>query len=395
MTSKIIIGLGFGDEGKGITTDYLCSKSSKALVVRFSGGHQAGHTVVSESGKRHVFSSFGSGTFRGVPTYWSRFCSFYPIAFFNELKALLDLGLQPIIYVDALSKLTTPYDVYYNQVTEKVNAHGSCGVGFGATMERNEGPYRLWVQDLFYPKILDLKLKAIEAYYVQKSKGQMDITAMRKKIITFKEVVAHILPYFQLVNEKEFFNQLKQSHTVEDFIFEGSQGILLDMDFGFFPHVTRCNTSSKNALTLIKDNRLPEPDLYYITRAYQTRHGNGYLSNEGLKLNIIPNPKETNQYNEWQGAQRCSPLDLDMLNYALACDRNFSSNFQKNLVVTCLDQLQGAIKATQQAEIKNLANAQALLEYLDFNPIQLLESYGECSKFIQQHSKNEAALFNV
>ena len=63
----ILLGSSFGDEGKGIITDYMCNISTQPLVVRFSGGHNAGHTVVVDD-KKHVFSHFGSGTLRGAPT---------------------------------------------------------------------------------------------------------------------------------------------------------------------------------------------------------------------------------------------------------------------------------------------------------------------------------------
>ena len=86
---SVVLGIGFGDEGKGITTDYLChhilrQEGLAPMVVRFSGGHQAGHTVYvkesSESIIKHIFSSFGSGTLRGCPTYLSQFCT---VAQFN------------------------------------------------------------------------------------------------------------------------------------------------------------------------------------------------------------------------------------------------------------------------------------------------------------------------
>jgi adenylosuccinate synthase len=68
-------------------------------VIRFSGGHQAGHTVVTDD-TRHVFSNFGSGTLRGVPTYWSKFCTVEPIGLLNELDALKIKGYNPILYID-------------------------------------------------------------------------------------------------------------------------------------------------------------------------------------------------------------------------------------------------------------------------------------------------------
>ena len=126
--NKAVIGLGFGDEGKGFTTDYLCSQHPNSLVVRFNGGHQAGHTVV-YNGLRHVFSNFGSGTLRGCPTYWSEHCTVDPIGVLNELIVLRDNGVTPKLYIDAECPITTPFDIHNNRKVEDSNSHGSCGVG--------------------------------------------------------------------------------------------------------------------------------------------------------------------------------------------------------------------------------------------------------------------------
>lgn len=386
MVSNIVIGLGYGDEGKGLTTDYLCRQYKNPLVIRFSGGHQAGHTVVTQTGKRHVFSSFGSGTLQDVASYWSRYCTFYPVAFYNEWTALKELGHVPTIYVDALAPVTTPYDVFYNQQSEKINAHGSCGVGFGATIQRNDGPYKLYVQDLFYPNVLHQKLLAINAYYRQQTKGNFSESDLWEKVEIFKEYVEAILPTIRVVHESTFFSNALKMNTIDAYIFEGSQGILLDKDHGFFPNVTRANTTSKYALRLIQHNHLPTPTLYYITRAYQTRHGNGYLSNENLPLDYTPNPNETNQYNPWQGHQRCSVLDIDMLNYALQCDQNYSGNLPKNLVVTCLDQLNSPLQATQNGKLLDFKNTNALLKSLNLNAQRLLESHSDCSLYMNNSS---------
>ena len=67
MSTYVVVGLQFGDEGKGLLTNFLCQESPNSLVVRYSGGQQAGHTVVLD-GKQHVFSNFGSGTLNGNPT---------------------------------------------------------------------------------------------------------------------------------------------------------------------------------------------------------------------------------------------------------------------------------------------------------------------------------------
>ncbi|MEZ5041921.1 MAG: adenylosuccinate synthetase [Saprospiraceae bacterium] len=375
MKTHIILGLGYGDEGKGISTDYLCQKSERPLVIRFSGGHQAGHTVVTEDGSRHVFSSFGAGSLRGAPTYWSRFCTLYPINYCHEWLSLVQGGHRPTLFVDALTPITTPYDVFFNRRMEQTNAHGSCGLGFGATMARQLTPYKLYAQDLSYPLVLAQKLKAIATYYQEQNSQAFESAAFKESLIQFEQAVIGMKDTFQLVHEKAFF---KQPHY-SDLIFEGSQGILLDMDFGFFPNVTRCSTTSKQAFSLITDNHLPVPEVYYITRAYQTRHGNGFLSNEKFPLHFLPNPQETNQYNPWQGHQRCSILDLDMINYALGCDQNFSAGLKKHLVVTCLDQLKGAIQASKDGMIAHYPNVHSLLPHLNVVFEEVIESWSDCS----------------
>ena len=117
MKTQLVLGLGYGDEGKGLTTDFLCRQAHHPLVIRFSGGHQAGHTVVDASGKRHVFSSIGAGSMAGAATYWSRYCAFAPENFWKEYQAFVGAGASPAptIYLDALAQVTTPYDVYHNR----------------------------------------------------------------------------------------------------------------------------------------------------------------------------------------------------------------------------------------------------------------------------------------
>ena len=87
MRARAVIGSNFGDEGKGLVVDYLC-KTGGEVVVRFNGGAQAGHTVVTPEGLRHVFRHFGSGTLYGVPTFLSQFFIVNPIIFFHELQDL-------------------------------------------------------------------------------------------------------------------------------------------------------------------------------------------------------------------------------------------------------------------------------------------------------------------
>jgi adenylosuccinate synthase len=327
---SVILGLGYGDEGKGVAVNYLCSQANKPLVVRFSGGHQVGHTVVHNKIK-HIFSNFGSGTLQGVPTYWSEHCTINPAAVLKEGDSLREKGIQPTMYINANAMVTTPYDIYSNQKSEKGKKHGSVGVGFGSTIQRNEDHYCLFVRDLKYPAIFDAKLKNIaEKYY--------NFNPDSKVIEEFKKACQALLIYYDIVNS---INDIIERY--DNLIFEGSQGILLDMDYGFYPNVTRSNTTSENAWDIIgrlSINLGYSVSTYYITRAYQTRHGNGFMSYESSELDyIIDNPNETNTNNKFQGKFRRGNLDLEMLKYALDCDGYHNNCDAKYLFMTCLDQI--------------------------------------------------------
>ena len=136
----VVIGAGYGDEGKGLMTDYFCrSAPSNPLVIRFNGGAQAGHTVVTEDGRRHVFSHFGSGEFAGARTYLSDDFIVNPIKFREEYNTLYSKHVRPITYISENCRITTPYDMILNQCIEtcRSNRHGSCGLGIFTTIQRH------------------------------------------------------------------------------------------------------------------------------------------------------------------------------------------------------------------------------------------------------------------
>ena len=384
MKCQIVIGLGYGDEAKGQLTDYLCRQADRPLVVRFSGGHQAGHTVVTAEGKRHVFSNFGAGSFSGVPTFWSNYCSFHPIGYANELDALQALGIQPLLYVDGKAAVTTPYDLLYNRIREKKQRHGSCGLGFGATVARQEGPHKIHVQDLLDDFVLEQKLVSVASYYHDKLEASYDSAELEVWLQHFAQAVEVVRKNLHITSARAFFSSLQEQY--DTLIFEGSQGLLLDQEFGYFPHVTRAHVSSQNALEIIRQYDLAtvglstsaglaleadtpaEVQIHYVSRAYQTRHGNGPMTNEQLEgLELAPTPYETNQYNEWQGEQRRSLLDIDQLRYALQCDAHYSAGLPRYLHISCLDQLLEKWRATDGGTIIELADPQALVRRIGGN----------------------------
>jgi adenylosuccinate synthase len=339
MKAKIVVGLGFGDEGKGMTTSSLCLSDKYKIVVRFSGGQQAGHTVYNNE-TQHICSNYGAGVLSGIPTYFTEHTTVYPNTIYRETLVLREKGIEtPTLIVHPLTKITTPSDVAYNRVMERKKRHGSCGLGVGATMDRNINTgYKLYCVDIETPKIFEEKLKNISNYYKSKLFDKDDI-------IDFTEIEAHEMKTFIDVYNSSFiilnYNHLK---LYEEIIFEGSQGILLDMDHGIFPNVTYSNTTSKNALDICVNKlgmEYNDIEIFYITRCYQTRHGNGWVSNDN---NIVLQNfySETNETNDWQGNFRVREIDYDLLEYSFKIDDIYSENVEnKNIVITCLDQRPG------------------------------------------------------
>jgi adenylosuccinate synthase len=339
--NHIVIGLGYGDEGKGVFTDHLCSTLDKPVVIRYNGGHQCGHTVRLRDGTSHVFSNFGSGTLRNVPTFFSRFCTIDPTGIVREHQALIDLGYSPHLFVDPMAMVVTPFDKFYNTNDAGNLLHGTVGVGFGACVERNLGPCKLFALDLFYPSIIIQKLEAIRNYYRVKFKNEGINSCLKALefetigIEKFLEDIETSRAIVHLLTESELF-----ASNYENMIFEGGQGIMLDMDFGVFPNMTRSNTTSKNAFAIINRN-VPDGNasVYYLTRCYQTRHGNGWMSSEQYPIHLVNNELETNVGGGYQGEFRTRLLDLDMIRYALQCDSNFSFRAKTSMVISCLDQV--------------------------------------------------------
>ncbi len=338
MDAKIVIDLGFGDAGKGLTTDYLCSVSKNPIVIRFSGGQQAGHTVMVD-GKKHVHSSYGSGALRGVPSYFSEHTSIYLPNILRERSELLKKRVRPELFIHPLAKVTTPFDVAYNRALEEIVGHGSVGIGIAATMKRHtETGYKLHAVDLLCRDVFKAKLFQINLYYLGLAK--------QSPHPNFMEMYNHHLDGLSVDSAIYLANPLELPFEVVDYdrlsyydtlIFEGSQGVMLDMDHGIFPNVTWGNTTSKNALGILKNFFISDTEIFYVTRCYQTRHGNGWMSNN-QPVKLVNNEEEINVPNSWQGAMKTGELDYDLLNYAMDVDNLYSSEFRKNLVITCLDQ---------------------------------------------------------
>lgn len=348
-TAHIIIGLGYGDEGKGLVSDFYCSQAEDPLVIRFNGGQQAGHTVYVKPRQKHMFSNLGVGTYRGIPTYWSKYCSFSPGFFLDELKAIH----KPIkFFLDRNCPVTTHYDILYNRLIETYlgkKRNGSCGLGVGPTFQRHKDlKIKLIAEDLLNSELSIRKLSSIRQYYKRKIQKETDYLFYafdhdsEDKI--FEKLVCRIGHLVDsgsvvLTDESEILNVASKWKS---YIFEGAQGILLDQKYGQRPHVTKSNTTSRNAIELILSN-FPKGaidiSISYVTRAYQTRHGNGPFKIAKPKMRLQNTEHESNKFNFYQGDFKIGYLNLDLLSYAINCDEKFSRHYEKKLFVTCLDQI--------------------------------------------------------
>lgn len=339
-----VIGLGFGDEGKGRTVDRLCALHPDSLVVRFNGGHQAGHTVVRD-GVRHVFSNFGSGTLLGVPTYWSKFCTVDPVGILNEYEVLKNKGIKPKLYIDAKCPVVTPSDSMHNKSSKNYARNGTVGVGFGATLQREEDYYSLLFEDLFHPQIAMEKLRNIRAYYKNCFPGEeIEHFVRASRFATDNFEISYGMPQY------------------DNYILEGAQGLLLDQHYGFFPNVTRSNTGTKNIIKLFPDE---DVKFYLVTRAYQNRHGNGFMTNLSVPFDqSIKDLDKTNVNNAYQGSLRVSPLDLDLIEYAIKKDDGIRNtwNSHKKVIVTCLRHVKNNYIFTYKGEEFRFKSQEAFVD---------------------------------
>jgi adenylosuccinate synthase len=378
-TAQAVIGANYGDEGKGLMTDYHVAPAGKdGIVVRFNGGAQAGHTVVAPGGKRHVFSHIGSGALAGAATYLSRHVVCNPLLFLKEAAAL---PAPPRVFVDDRAPLSTLYDILINQVVERHRGdgrHGSCGMGIGETIERNLDPdFALTMADLRQGAgYLLHRLGAIRRDYVPRRLASLGIPALGSQGAEWLASDAALQHYAHAAMQFCRAAQAAQPGLLADFgsvVFEGAQGLLLDQERGAFPYVTRSHTGIRNALDVATEAGIAALDVTYVSRAYLTRHGAGPLANE-LPGKPYPGVRDdTNVPNEFQGTLRFAHLDLDLLERTVRADfadARLAPGIATtlNLALSCLDQIGPAVSYVEDGELKTAppaALAARLAERLD------------------------------
>ena len=313
---SVVIGKNFGDEGKGLVTDLLCTGKQISLVIKHNGGAQAGHTVENEKG-RFVFHQLSSGSFQRAHTLWAR--TYFPdlyklgdeVCQFHEMA-----GCLPDILCDYRTPMVIIDDVLVNMALETMrgkNRHGSCGMGINESYVRTSAGFGITVADALAGSACSLavKLKEIRKEYVLPRIKDLMITAEYKELLhsdtVLENVAEAIMKNGQYVTITQSVGELVNSY--ENIVFESGQGLLLDSEYlKFAPHLTTSRTGLANPVGLAKEMKIQLTDVYYVTRSYVTRHGAGPLPCECDKIQLGKIGRDlTNVPNPWQGELRYAP----------------------------------------------------------------------------------------
>lgn len=359
----IVVGLGWGDEGKGATVDALVAARGVGNTLRFNGGHQAAHNVIAD-GVHHTFSTFGSGALAGAASWIGPRCTIDPLAAVNEQRALSralagegwasrpgapdsrarptappDSGTgrsttpgtpgspgapdapdspdrrRPIpppaprvrVHRDAL--VTTPLHVVVNRARESARGperHGSTGTGFGETIayaHRGFAPLR--AGDMDDPALIADHL----ALYAERSDliESVDAAWLARMAQDLRSCFARV---YDVVTDEELLTMIASG----DVVMEGAQGLMLDQDLGTHPHTTWSKTTPAWAVELCERAGVGRRvRVVGAMRTYATRHGRGPLPHEA-DLGVV---EAHNTTSRWAGEFRTAPWDADVLRYAL------------------------------------------------------------------------------
>jgi adenylosuccinate synthase len=326
MKNVLVLGCGFGDEGKGKVVDWLCSlnEPTTTLVTRYSGSSQCGHGVKLPNGVEHIFSSVGSGTLRGAQTYIDKGVYFNPIKFLNEIDVLKKKCELNHIFIHKDTPLVTPFEVFESRdPNSREMVDGTCGQGVFQTLRRENHHFHLRAMDLWFPNVLIEKLKLIKSTYY--SQSNFDVVL---DLILWETVCKECQKVLKLV----FDDSTTLNNSFETQIWESNQGLLLDEYIGFMPNCTP---------TPILPQKHDFDECYLVTRSYHTRHGNGvfpvhYELKDDRATKKFENKFEDNITNEYQGNFRTGYLNINLLQYALlSLPHNLSKKYF--LVINHLD----------------------------------------------------------
>ncbi len=319
MTVDLLLGLQWGDEGKGKIVDVLTSKYD--IIARFQGGPNAGHTLEFD-GIKHVLRTIPSGIFhKNAINIIGNGVVIDPVVFQKELEGLekFNMDVKSKLFISRKAHLILPTHRLLDAASEASKGKAKIGStlkGIGPTYMDKTGRNGLRVGDIElqdfktrYRALAD-KHEAMIAFYDVDL--QYDLKEMEEE---FFEAIAG-LKKLTFIDSEEYLNQaLKEGKSI---LAEGAQGSLLDVDFGTYPFVTSSNTTAAGACTGlgIAPNKVKE--VFGIFKAYTTRVGSGPFPTELFDEAGQTMAKVGNEFGAVTGRpRRCGWLDLVALKYAV------------------------------------------------------------------------------
>lgn len=315
---NLLLGLQWGDEGKGKIVDVITSEYD--IVARFQGGPNAGHTIYFD-GKKHILRTIPSGVFnKNTINIIGNGVVLDPVVFKQEVEELIkfDSSIKERLLISRKAHLILPTHKLLDATSELAKGKdkiGSTLKGIGPTYMDKTGRNGLRVGDLelpdFHKRFCKLfeKHEEIINWSVQKE-FNTDYMSMEEEFLSALEY----LKQFTFIDSEEYLFQAQQQG--KSILCEGAQGSLLDVDFGTYPFVTSSNTTAAGACTGlgIAPNKIK--DVFGIFKAYTTRVGSGPFPTELFDEVGEKMAKIGNEFGSVTGrARRCGWLDLVALKY--------------------------------------------------------------------------------
>ncbi len=317
MSVDVLLGLQWGDEGKGKIVDFLAPKYD--MVARFQGGPNAGHTLEFD-GIKHVLHQIPSGIFReDKQNIIGNGVVLDPVIFMNEVSQInkkFNISLKDILSISTRAQLISPVHRLLDKVLEEnkgKNKIGSTLKGIGPTYQDKIGRHGLRVGEILSDNFKEKydKQKSYHNYFLD---GHYDNNFSDEEK-TFFECI-NKLKEFKIVDTEYLIN--KNVNRKKKVLAEGAQGTLLDIDFGSYPFVTSSNTTTAGACIGLGISPKKIDKVFGIFKAYCTRVGAGPFPTElfddiGEKI-----AKNGNEFGSTTGRpRRCGWLDLPALKYSI------------------------------------------------------------------------------
>ncbi|MDE6264395.1 MAG: adenylosuccinate synthase [Paramuribaculum sp.] len=343
MKVDVLLGLQWGDEGKGKVVDVLTPRYD--LVARFQGGPNAGHTLEFE-GKKYVLRSIPSGIFqKGRTNIIGNGVVLDPVLFKEEAEALLESGvdIRPLLKISKKAHLILPTHRLLDAANEKAKGGakiGTTGKGIGPTYTDKISRNGLRLGDTLAPDFMS-RYEAARNKHLAQLKNMGETPDIAEAEAKWLDAIEYLKTYDLVDSEFVINRALADGKKV---LCEGAQGTLLDVDFGSYPFVTSSNTVAAGACTGLGVAPNKIGDVYGIFKAYCTRVGSGPFPTElfdetGKKIRDLGH-----EYGAVTGRERrCGWIDLVALRYAIMIDGVTKLIMMKSDVLDGFDEIKACV----------------------------------------------------